>query len=426
MGNSKKYNIRHFGRNIWILVMVLILVFLLSLSILSGLLGGYSKSDKNIIPINTDNVSLGINDDDELMPDMLVEDKDVSWETNTSVDLFREFYTNDDGMITVSSEDGEKVIAPGTSNQYEFSIKNNGSIPLEYVLNLDSMFSIDEYDLPFEVRLRKGDEWLIGDDNSWADRSELERLEDKDTVDVNNSVLYVFEWQWPYEAEAQDEIALRDLNDTLLGNMAISQDVEFRLNIRVESTIDPSYVPNKDKNDNSHLLPLIFLGLAILVGLKLIWIVFWRTPIYVTGFVPGMVGNQLKIGRKKSDILSDGRFIFKRIYVGKHKLYLGDNEQPYKLKLKRKSKLEGIEFKKEKELFTILIGRKVQAIELYTLPLAEALCIREDDWAAIDSKCNVITPLGVRKPDDNGFNVTPGGLSVDKHKNLKIIDKTGN
>ena len=150
MGNLKEYNIRHIGRNIWILLMILILVFLLTLSILSGLLGGFSKTDKNIISIDTNDASLGINNGDESVPDMLVKDKDVSWETNSFVDLFREFYTNDDGMITVTSVDGEKVIAPGTSNQYEFSIKNTGSIPLEYVLNLNSLFSIDEYDLPFE------------------------------------------------------------------------------------------------------------------------------------------------------------------------------------------------------------------------------------------------------------------------------------
>lgn len=424
MGNLKKYNIRHIGRNIWILLMILILVFLLTLSILSGLLGGFSKTDKNIISIDTNDASLGINNGDESVPDMLVKDKDVSWETNTSVDLFREFYTNDDGMITVTSVDGENVIAPGTSNQYEFSIKNTGSIPLEYVLNLNSLFSIDEYDLPFEVRLRKGDNWIFGDDKSWVDKSELVTFEDSEILDVNNSVLYVFEWQWPYEANVEDEIALSDLNDTLLGNMAIDQDIVFELDIRVESTIDSSYVPTTDKNE-FNLLPFVYLGIAVIVGLKLIWLVFWRTPVYVTGFVPEMFGHYLKIGRKKSDILSDGRFVFKRIYVGKHKFYLDDNKQKYELRLKRKSKLDGIEFKKEKDLLTIFIGRKVQAIELYMLPLSNALNIREDNWAAIDSKCNVITQLGVIKPDENGYNVTLGGLSVDKHKSLRIVDVTG-
>lgn len=419
MSDNKKYNVRHTGRNIWILVLLLILIILLTWAYLSGLLGNFTGRDRNTINIANSSAVMN-SDDDENTSDVLIESEDISWETNTSINLFREFYTNEDGAITVLSEDEDKVIAPGTSNEYEFTIKNTGYAPIDYILTLDSIFALEDYDLPMVVRLHKGSEWLIGNENEWVAVSELSEYTDSDSLDINNSAIYVFEWQWPYEVGEQEELILNDLNDTLLGNTAINRDVEFTLNIKVDSTVNPAYIADEAGNRAS-ILPLILLAIGLIAGFGIIWIIIWRTPVYVTGFVPGMADHKIKIGNKETEILDSNRFIFNRIYTGKHKIFFDDQEQEYKFRLHRKSKLDGIEFKIEKDLVTVSIGYKVQAIELYMAAVTNTLMIRPDDWAAIDKKCNVITPLGIKKPED-GYNVTPGGLSIDKHKNLNVID----
>ena len=336
MGDNKKYNVRHTGRNIWILVLLLILIILLTWAYLSGLLGNFTGRDRNTINIANSSTVMN-SDDDENTSDVLIESEDIRWETNTSINLFREFYTNEDGAITVLSEDEDKVIAPGTSNEYEFTIKNTGNAPIDYVLTLDSIFALEDYDLPMVVRLHKGSEWLIGNENEWVAVSELSEYTDSDSLDINNSAIYVFEWEWPYEVGEQEELILNDLNDTLLGNTAINRDVEFTLNIKVDYTVNPAYIADEAGNRAS-VLPLILLAIGLIAGFGIIWIIIWRTPVYVTGFVPGMADHKIKIGNKETEILDSNRFIFNRIYTGKHKIFFDDQEQEYKFRLHRKSR----------------------------------------------------------------------------------------
>lgn len=421
MSKNEKYNVRHTGRNIWILVLLLILIILLTWAYLSGLMGNFISGDRNTINIADSSSSAMNPDQNQRALDVLIESEDISWETDTSINLFREFYTNEDGSITVLSGDDDKVIAPGTSNEYEFTIKNTGSEPIEYVLSLGSIFVLEDYDLPIVVRLHKGDEWLIGSENEWVAVSDLADFTDSDTLDVNRSNIYVFEWQWPFECGEREELILNNLNDTLLGNTSVNSEVEFTLNINVDSTVNPAYAEAVTDSNKSPVLPLVLFALGVIAGCGFIWIIIWRTPVYVTGFVPGMAGHKVKVGNKEERIFISSRFIFNRIYTGKHKLYFDGKEQEYKFKLHRKFNLNGIEIEIEKDLVTVSVGRKVQAIELYMTAMPNTLMIRTDDWAAIDKKCNVITPFGIKEPVD-GYNVTPGGLSIDKHKNLSVID----
>ncbi|WP_165247617.1 hypothetical protein [Adlercreutzia sp. ZJ141] len=53
------------------------------------------------------------------------------WSTETQVDLFRSSYNN-----TVASADGDKLIAPGTTNRYDFTLRNNAEVPLGYEVSL--------------------------------------------------------------------------------------------------------------------------------------------------------------------------------------------------------------------------------------------------------------------------------------------------
>ncbi len=411
--NGSKQNIRHTGRNIWIVVLILLILLIVTLALIGAFLGKLSGGEGNIISL------FGKNPEDgsgavqaEGSPELSIQDGQARWEVDTTVDLFKNAYANQQGEITVKSADGGKVIAPGTANTYEFSLKNTGSISLDYTMKLDSAFTLSNQELPVQVRVRSGDRWIFGGENDWARPGDLTEVTETGTLAVNKYVTYAFEWQWPYESGTDDTL-LGDLNDTLIGNAAAEQEVEFRLNIGVQSVVTPGAVPDGLQSEEPRSVPsgLVFLGLGIL--LLLLLLLFWRTPVYVTGFLPGE--GELCIGRKKDTLRPDGRFLFPKIYMGKRRLTLG--EVQYRIRLKRKRKLPGLAFEQKDDLLVITVGRRVRAIELYLLP---TLAVRQDEWAAIDKDHNVISPAGVKEPDENKENTTPGGLHIDKDGNLEI------
>ena len=56
-------------------------------------------------------------------PGFQVEDENTVWEGQTDVEIFRVSYENGEGQITVQSGKGDKVIAPGTENEYTFTLQ---------------------------------------------------------------------------------------------------------------------------------------------------------------------------------------------------------------------------------------------------------------------------------------------------------------
>lgn len=184
-----------------------------------------------------------------------------------------------------------------------------------------------------------------------------------------------------------------------------------------EPTVRPTPVPSQEPpapQRSRNLLPWLLL-LGLLGIFLLLLLIFWRRPVYVTGFLPG--AGELSLGRKRDALRPDGRFVFPRIYMGKRDLAL--DQAQCRVRLKRQKDLEGIAFEQEDEVLVIAIGKKVKAIELYLLP---DLTVRQDEWAAIDKDHNVITPAGVKAPDEEGENTTPGGLHIDRNGELGVVE----
>jgi hypothetical protein len=190
---------------------------------------------------------------------MVIKDKDENeWSLTTeTIDLFQSSYENANGEVTVKSGEEDKVIAPGTSGTYSFSVENTGSTPLDYQLWLEKAFQVTGADgetvtLPVQVRLSSGSSesktWLLGSSETvWVDASALKEIESDEaiqeraseaisenaeasadpqspvtgTLDANESISYTLEWQWPYEMDA-------DANDILLGN---SEDTELTVKL---------------------------------------------------------------------------------------------------------------------------------------------------------------------------------------------------
>lgn len=430
--NESKQNMRRNGRSIWIVVLFLLIAVMLTLMLLGPVLSRLSQSDRNIIPLfysgereifNKDGFSY-IRDNAE--PDMLTYDEKAQWQINTDVDLFKNAYANESGEITVQSLKGDKVIAPGTSHEYEFSLKNTGNISLDYTMHLDSVFTLLNRDLPMQVRLRSGDRWILGSENSWVEPEKLHEIIESGTVDVNKNVIYTFEWQWPFENEKYANLILNDINDTVIAEAAVNQDVTFKLSIKTQSEVTPGAVP---VNGNGvelaqplvlwNILSRIVFPAAIALGILIILLILFRRPIYVTGFIPAKEGDEFNLDKQKTDILSsDGRFVFKKVYTGKHRFVMGEKECSFKLKYK--SKTEGIAFETKDDILEITVSRRVRAVELYMYFIESEIIVTQDKWAAIDKKRNVITPDGVKEPQDKQ-NTTPGGLHVNEDGYFEIM-----
>lgn len=191
-------------------------------------------------------------------PGFQVSDDEKVWSTETNVDIFRLSYVNGEGVVTVNSDNGDKLIAPGTENAYTFRLKNTGNCAMDYTMTMEAYFSSAEWTIPVEVRMKSyNGSWLIGGDDSWEDVLELNGIADSTTLGVNRYAYYTLEWRWPFET-GNDEW------DTMLGNLSVSEDVSLTIVIRTVASQNPD--PNAGSNnglaqtgDSFRLLPYLVL-----------------------------------------------------------------------------------------------------------------------------------------------------------------------
>lgn len=428
---SKNHNV-----SIWLIACVLILLILASFAVLASSLKGLTSKEKEVIALSSNKEPNGFfslfykHAKEE--PELDTYDDNASWETTTDVDLFKSSYLDPDGkLITVESKDGSKVIAPGTGNDYHFSLKNTGNVSLDYTLSLKGIFELSNRNLPFEVRLKKDNEWVVGTDDTWSTVDKLNEVVEKDTLLVGKYVGYTLEWQWPYESGEDDILFLNDINDTAIGDASAEMDVNFRLIINVVAEATPQAVA-MDENGNvlyeESINPsALVAGLSMLTGGLLgllLLLLFWRRRIYVTGLLDGYAGYSMKYKRKESVLSACGRFVFEHMPLGKCSLVLcdadGNELSTLALKLKRDSDTEGIRFEEDDDRLIIYIGKKIKAIELYLEFNSDVLAVLSDKWAAIDKDQNVYSPEGIKERDDDGRNETVAGLMVDEHGMFEI------
>lgn len=431
--NTKK---NHSFIGVWFLVALLILLILLSFILLTSILRSLAAGDHNIIALTPEEEPTGFFSSlfyrrAPEAPELNASDSHSRWDVVTQVDLFAINYLDPSGtFITVESADDAKVIAPGTTNDYTFSLKNTGNIALDYTLSMESVFTLADEDLPFQVRLKRGNDWVLGAEESWATVPELNAVVDEGNLEVGNYVRYTLQWQWPFESDQDDMRLLQNLQDTFLGNASVDMDVNFQLTIKVASQIAPGAVP-KDANGNllyEELINPARLALAMLClasGLLLLLLLLYiRSCIYVTGFVPALAGQTIQWKRQSDTIRLDGRFLFPRVPMGEHSFTVqspeGTQLGELRWKLKRDRDIEGLRFETEDGMTTLFVGKGIIAVELHLLAAGPVLEIQNIRWAAIDRDHNVYSPLGKRAPDENKRNRTPDGLRVDENGKLEI------
>lgn len=414
--------IRRSSSGIWLAAFLLLLAVLISLVLLASLLMDYTAGEDHMIALEPSETRGALTSfffaPSQPEADFSVSDGKTVWQKDTQVDLFQEAYLDVNGAdISVQSADDSRLIAPGTSNSYTFTLSNGGNVALAYTMTLNSTFALAGEDLPVQVRLKGQDGWILGSDTEWAEAEALNDVRVEQELAANTDMEYTLDWRWPFEATENETYAAVDEHDTELGNDSASEEnTEFTLNISVTA----GYAPGAVQIDQGRVawIGLVLLPLGILGWILLI---LWWRRFTVTCLITGRDGSTMKWKRKNSRI-QETRFFFRHFFFGNKTYTMTDDEgkQIGKLafKLKRKRKIEGIAFEEKDDSLVILIGKRIMAVELYLNEAAGTITVDQTRWAAIDRKHNVYSPEGRKKPDQNKRNCTASGLMVEKNGKL--------
>ena len=237
----------------WVLLLCLLLGggVVVTLPLLGGVFGRFSIEETNVIALvppeeagyrsaslyaqsggasaSSQRESGGQPDGQE--GDLQVYDDMQTWDSETHVNLFQSEYGS-----TVKSGDGENVIAPGTTNRYAFTVKNDSGFPLDYAISLE-VKALPEGEergskLPLEWRLLTADNKAVGDWQGYNGRTETLK---QGTLKVRNQDRYTLEWRWAFE-----ESDAADKTDTSLGDLAAEEQigVEAVIYVRAEQVAD--------------------------------------------------------------------------------------------------------------------------------------------------------------------------------------------
>lgn len=201
------------------------------------------------------------------------DDKTV-WTTNTQVEIFRVSYENGEQVITMNSDDGDKLIAPGSQNTYTFKLKNTGNVALDYIVEINAYITPGDIHIPITARLNRYDgKWVVGGKGEYADIPALDIAEDTATLGAGKYTYYVLEWVWPLES-GNDEL------DTQLGNLAADMDITFTIAIKTTAT------ESKNPSNGSGITPpqtgdntILGVWIALAIGsfaMLLFLIIFWK------------------------------------------------------------------------------------------------------------------------------------------------------
>lgn len=179
-------------------------------------------------------------------PGFEVEDENTVWQSQTDVEIFRVSYENGEGRVTVNSNNGEKILAPGATNEYLFTLKNTGNVDLDYTLQIEAYFSNNEYLIPVETRvIDYQGRYVAGTQDSYVDVLELNTIDISDSISAGYIAPYTLQWQWPFEGG--------DDYDTFLGNLAMEEDLTLTIVIRTTAEYGgQGGMP--DTGDHSNLL----------------------------------------------------------------------------------------------------------------------------------------------------------------------------
>ncbi len=429
---GKKLNILG---NVWLFAFFLTLFVMATSALLGNFMTRYIQEEKNVIAVMVDANKLKEENPDAAdlptgsLPGIGVQNPGPTWETKTSVDLFKSAYVNEEGKVTVKSENGEKIIAPGASNEYSYTIKNTGNISLNYEMQIDGVFTISDKTLPLFVRLRFGDTWLIGAKDEWIHIDEVEGVLSQRTLGAKKADVYVFEWMWPYETDKETDKLIGDLNDILIdadandtsiGDISIGASTQFILEISTTAEVTPGAIPMYGDGvtvKEELIMVCVFIGVALLCLFFIIPYLCVR-KLYFVAFVLPPAKRRVELDGKQRDTV-DSRATYKRVRLGKHDLAVAGSVCSFQIK---RGKIEGgLRFEQTQEGMLVWIDRKIRAVQLFFEPKNGVTTIETHKWAVVDRKHNVYTTTGgIPANKHTKWNYTLGSLYVDEEGKFTV------
>ena len=191
-------------------------------------------------------------------------DENTVWSGETDIEIFRLSYENGSGQVTVNSENGDKLLAPGTENTYSFALENTGTNSVKYQMSMEAYFTDGTHVIPVEARVSSYEgTWLCGSEGSWEPVLELNAVADSGSLKPGYIMPYTLQWRWPFEID--------DEYDTMLGNLAVDEDITLTIVIRTTASYTPdggSGIPKT--GDTSHIGLMLTIMLTSAAGLLLL------------------------------------------------------------------------------------------------------------------------------------------------------------
>ncbi len=119
-------------------------------------------------------------DDKDNMGNIIIEDKNITWSSENKLRIFENPYYN-----------LEQKIAPGSSNTYKFIIKNKVKTNSKYSITFSE---VNNYHINMQYRLKKGNNYVAGSDNSWVSYNGLNL--NNLSLNSDSSDEYYLDWRW--------------------------------------------------------------------------------------------------------------------------------------------------------------------------------------------------------------------------------------
>lgn len=153
----------------------------------------------------------------------------------TSANIFNTI--NDPAVDSLIEEEG-KLIAPGTSGSYSFTVYNSSSKSINYTL-IGGNENKDEIPLDFKLRIVAGP-WIKGQEGDWSLWSDTFPLNYQRTLAPGNHETIQLMWQWPFEQG-------KDREDTFFGERALHENLSYQLTLNVVAEEDTSEKSSKEE-----------------------------------------------------------------------------------------------------------------------------------------------------------------------------------
>ena len=153
-------------------------------------------------------------------------DNSLVWQTNTLVNIFEH---NDPRVKSDGTGKAHYVIAPGTSNRYIFTLRNDKEKPIRYQLRIEGG-NDSQYTIPVNLKiLDPYGKSMLGDDPILI--KDMEDIVRMGSIKGNGEEYYTVEWEWVFENGT-------DPYDTFLGDTAVTEEIPCHLNISVIAEYD--------------------------------------------------------------------------------------------------------------------------------------------------------------------------------------------